>query len=472
MPNHKPDLVRAIGRWSLTALMVNIVIGGGIFGLPSIVAGVLGSQSPIAYLIAAAGIGVIAACIAEVASRFQHAGGPYLYAKTAFGRFLGLQTGWLLWLTRISAGAAVGNVFIDYLSGFWPQAKGPATRFVILTLLIGGLAAANIRGVKTGTWFSNFFTIAKLLPLLILVVGGLLFVHVHGSPVPPVPESHSAGAWFDAIFLLVFAYGGFEGALIPAGEVKNPARDAPVALMAALVIVTTVYCLVQFVVVHMLANAAQTGRPLSAAAHVFGGSSMATIISVGALLSTFGYFAATMIATPRITFAFAEQGDFPRWFAAIHLRYQTPYISIVAFAVLLWALALMGTFRWNTALSASSRLFVYGMTCAALPILRKKLPRQEGFHLPGGLAFAVLGIAFALVLLNRMGLSELVAFAITFRSCASCLTGNCARGKELPAWSRRSATSRIEDKLSARKSLCGALKFAIFGFHPYPKVRA
>jgi APA family basic amino acid/polyamine antiporter len=411
--NHKPGLVRAIGRWSLTALMVNIIIGGGIFGLPSTVAGILGSQSPIAYLIAALGIGIIAACIAEVASRFQHAGGPYLYAKTAFGRFLGLQTGWLLWLTRISAGAAVANVFIDYLSGFWPQARGPATRFVILTILIGGLAAANIRGVKMGMWFSNSSTIAKLLPLVVLIIGGLTFIYLHGSPVPPVPESHSGGAWFDAILLVVFAYGGFEAALIPAGEVKNPARDAPVALIGALVIVTTVYCLVQFVVVHMLPNSAQTGRPLAAAAHVFGGNSMATVISVGALLSVFGYFAGTMIVSPRITFAFAEQGDFPRPFAAIHRRYHTPYVSIVAFAALLWMLALIGTFRWNVAVSSGSRLFVYGLTCAALPMLRKKFPGKEGFHVPGGLGFAALGIAFALVLLSRMGLAELVALAIT-----------------------------------------------------------
>src|SRR5258707_299499 len=116
MPNPKPDLVRAIGRWSLAALMLNIIIGGAIFGLPSTVAGILGGESPIAYLIAAAGIGVIAACVAEVASRFQQAGGPYLYAKTAFGRFVGLQTGWLLWLTRISSAAAVANVFIDYFA--------------------------------------------------------------------------------------------------------------------------------------------------------------------------------------------------------------------------------------------------------------------------------------------------------------------------------------------------------------------
>jgi amino acid transporter len=393
--------------------MVNIIIGGGIFGVPSTVAGILGGQSPIAYLIAAIGIGVIAACIAEVASRFQQAGGPYLYAKTAFGRFLGLQTGWLLWLTRISAAAAVANVFIDYLSGFWLQAKEPATRFLILTILIGGLATANIRGVRMGTWVSNFFTIAKLVPLMILVVGGLLFIRVHGSPVPPVTESHPAGAWMSAVLLLTFAYAGFEAALIPAGEVENPASDAPVALMAALVIVTTVYYLVQVVVVHILANSAQTTRPLSAAAYVFGGSTMSTIISVGALLSTFGYFTANMIATPRITFALGEQGDFPRWFAAIHRRYQTPYVSIVAFAVLFWALALMGSFRWNAALAASSRLFIYGVTCAALPVLRKKFPGKEGFHLPGGLAFTTLGIAFALVLVSRMGLAEVIALAIT-----------------------------------------------------------
>jgi len=413
VPNHKPDLVRAIGRWSLAALMVNLIIGGGIFELPSTVAGILGSRSPIAYLIAAAGMGIIAACVAEVASRFKRAGGPYLYAKAAFGRFLGLQTGWLLWLTRITAAAAVANVFIDYLRGFWPQAKAPGTRVVILTILIGALAAVNIRGVKVGTQVSNFFTVAKLLPLGILVVGGLVFIHIHGSPVPPVVESHPAGAWMNAVLLLIFAYSGFEAALIPSGEVKNPDRDAPVALIAALVIVTTVYSLLQVVVVRVLANSEKTNLPLSAAAHVFGGSSMATIVSVGALLSTIGYFAANMIATPRITFAFAEQGDFPRWFAAVHRRYQTPYISIVTFAVLVWALSLMGTFRWNAALSATSHLFVYGMSCAALPMLRKKFPGQEGFHLPGGVVFAVLGIAFALVLVSRMGVAELIVLAIT-----------------------------------------------------------
>jgi APA family basic amino acid/polyamine antiporter len=409
----KPNLVRAIGRWSLIALMVNFTIGAGIFGLPSVVAGILGSQSPIAYLIAAAGIAVIAACVAEVASRFHQTGGPYLYARIAFGRFLGLQTGWLLWLTRVSSAAAVANVFVDYLPGFWPQATGPINRFVILTILIGGLALVNIRGVNAGASVSNVLTVTKLLPLFLLVTGGLFFIRLHGSPVPVTSESHPTGAWLSAVLLLIYAFTGFEAALIPGGELKNPSRDIPRAILVSLPLVAIVYFLVQTVVVRMLPNSAQTDHPLSAAAYVFGGSTMASIVSVGAVLSSLGSLAANMIANPRLTFAFAEQGDFPHWFGAIHRRYQTPYASIITFAILLWALALMGTFRWNATLSALSRLFAYGITCAALPALRKKLHGQEGFHLPGGVVFAVLGILFALVLVSRMGRAELIVLAVT-----------------------------------------------------------
>jgi amino acid transporter len=405
--------VRAIGRWSLIALMVNLIIGAGIFGLPAAVAGILGHQSPFAYLFAAAGMGVIAACVAEVASRFQQAGGPYLYAKVAFGRFLGLQTGWLLWLTRVSSGAAVANVFLDYLAGFSPHAKEPVTRLAVLTILIGGLALINIRGVKMGTWVSNLFAIGKLVPLLILVAVGIFFIHSHGSPVPTVADSHSAGSWLSAILLLIYAFTGFESALIPGGEVSKPRRDIPVAILAALPMVTIIYFFVQVVVVHSLAYPAQSLQPLSAAAFVVGGNAMATIVALGSLLSTFGSLAANMVANPRITFALAEQGDFPRWFAAIHRRYQTPYVSIVVFAVLLWALAALGTFRWNATLSAISRLFAYMITCAALPVLRKKLPRNEGFHLPGGIVFAAMGILFALILASRMGIAELIILAIT-----------------------------------------------------------
>jgi APA family basic amino acid/polyamine antiporter len=412
-PTQKPNLVRAIGGWSLIALMVNLIIGAGIFGLPSAAAAILGSQSPIGYLVAAAGMGVIAACIAEVASRFQQAGGPYLYGRVAFGRFIGLQTGWLLWLSRVSSAAAVSNVFIDYLSEFLPSAHESFTRIVILTSLIGGLALINIRGVQMGTSVSNLFTVAKLVPLFILVMAGLLFIHFHGGSVPVLVDHHRASDWLSAVLLLIYAFTGFESALIPAGEVKNPDRNIPLALVIALPLVAILYFLVQVVVVHTLGNSPHTAQPLSAAAFVLGGNTMARVVGVGALLSTFGSLAANMIANPRITFAFAEQGDFPKWFAAVHPRYKTPYVSIIVFAVLLWGLAVLGTFRWNATLSAISRLFAYVVACAALPVLRKKFPRQEGFHLRGGVAFAVLGVLFALVLASRMGVAEVIALAIT-----------------------------------------------------------
>ena len=281
--------------------MVNFTIGAGIFGLPSAAAGLLGSQSPIAYLIAAAGIGLIAACIAEVASRFHQTGGPYLYARVAFGRFLGLQTGWLLWLTRISSAAAVANVFVDYLPGFWPQAAGPINRFIILTSLVGGLAIVNIRGVNAGAQLSNLLTVAKLLPLFLLVTGGLFFVGLHGSPVALTSESHPTGVWLSAILLLIYAFTGFEAALIPGGELKNPSRDIPRAILVSLPLVAAVYFLVQTVVIRMLPSSVQTDHPLSAAAYVFGGSAVARIVSAGALLSSSGSLAANMIANPRLT---------------------------------------------------------------------------------------------------------------------------------------------------------------------------
>jgi amino acid transporter len=408
--------------------MVNFTIGAGIFGLPAAAAAILGRQSPIAYVSAAAGIGVVAACAAEVASQFHQAGGPYLYARAAFGPFLGLQTGWLLWLTRVSSAAAVANVFVDYLPGFWPQAKNPVNRLVILTILISLLAIINIRGVNAGTRLSNVFTVAKLLPLLILVTGGLLYLYLHGSPVPPITESHAAGAWLNTVLLLVYAFTGFESALIPGGELKNARRDIPMAILVALPLVAILYLLVQVVVVYLVPISAQTDQSLSTAAFVFGGNTFATIVALGALLSSLGSLSANMIANPRLTFAFAEQGDFPRWFGAIHRRHRTPYISIIVFAGLLWALAVMGTFRWNATLSALSRLFAYGITCAALPILRRKDPAQQSFHLPGGVAFAALGILFALVLLSRMGRSELIALTIT--SALSCLNWLAVRGRE------------------------------------------
>ena len=402
MPQPTPTLVRAIGRWSLAALMVNSIIGSGVFGLPSSIAGLVGSHSPWAVLLAGLAVGVIMACYAEVASQFSEAGGPYLYARAAFGRLLGIETGWLLWLARLTAPAANANLFVVYLGEFWPHAKDPAPRFAILTLLIGVLVVVNLLGVRAGTQVSNVFTLGKLVPLFAVAIGGVLFLAAGHGFTPAPPPSASTGTWLKAILLLVFAYGGFESALTPAAEVKNPRKDAAFALLSALALCTLLYTAIQWTVVRVLADPTHASRPLAEVARYIFGPTGAAVVAVGALISIYGYLSANLLAVPRITFALAEGGDFPRFFAAIHSRFRTPYISILIFGLLTWGLALGASFEWNVTLSAVARLFYYGLVCAALPVLRRKQPDAAGFRLPGGVVFAVLGVMVCLVLGTRV----------------------------------------------------------------------
>ncbi len=404
------ELVRAIGRWSLTALVLNAIIGSGIFGLPSVVADFVGAASPLAYLFAAVGVGVIMACFAEVASRFREAGGPYLYAREAFGGFVGIQVGWLTWLVRLTAGAANANLFVIYLGEFWPSATARLPKLVVLTLLVGVLAAINYRGVRSGAQLSNAFAAAKLLTLFLFVGIGLFFLR---TDLPGAHAPKPAGAWLDAVLVLVYAFGGFEAALIPMGEVRNPRRDAPFALLSALAVTTVLFTLIQVVVVGVLAAPETTDRPLATAAAQFLGSPGASLVALGALISLYGYLSSMMLNNPRLTFALAERGDFPRFLAAVHPRFRTPHASIAFFAILVWGLAVAGTFRWNLTLSAVARLFIYGSTCAAVLALRRKQPRADVFRLPVGPLFAALGIGFSLVLVTRMGLAELGVVAVT-----------------------------------------------------------
>jgi amino acid transporter len=402
-----PGVIRAIGRWSLVALVVNSILGSGVFGLPSTVAGLLGNYSPYAVLAAGAGMGVIMGCFAEVASRFQQAGGPYLYARVAFGRLMGIQTAWLLWLGQIAAPAANGNLFVIYLGEFWPHAKNPLPRALILTVLVGLLTFINIRGVRAGAEVSNLFTAAKLVPLLGVIVLGLFVLHNHHWAIANASvASPGATQWMKAVLLLVFAFGGFETALAPMSEAKNPRRDAPFALSVALLLCTVIYALIQWVVVGVLPNAMGSQRPLADVARVAIGPIGAALVAVGALISFYGYLSAKILAMPRVTFALAEQGDFPKAFAAIHRRFHTPYVSVLVFGAWVWGFALMGEFKWNVTLSAVARLLYYGVGCAALPILRRKQPEGALFHLPAGNFFAFVGVLLCAALVTRVDFGQ------------------------------------------------------------------
>ena len=433
-------LVRAIGRWSLAALVINSVIGSGIFGLPAIVAVHLGRESPLAYLIAAAGIGVVMGCFAEVASQFREAGGPYLYTRVAFGRLAGLEIAWIYWLSRLAAAAAAINLFATYLGYFWPAAQRPLQRALVAAVILFALSGVNLLGVRVGAQLSSAFTIAKIAPLLLFAVAGLIYGFTHPAVLPSNQHAPTAEDWFDVSLVLIFAYGGFEGALIPMSEARDPRRDVPFALAVAFATVTLIYFLVQIVVIRVLPDPGATDRPLAMAAQIFLGPAGAAFIAMSALLALFGYLSAQMVHVPRITFALAERGDLPPVFAAIHKRFRTPHISIVVFAILLWALATMGNFRWNVVLSSASRVITYSLVCAALLALRRKEPRAAAYRLPLGTIFALIGMALMIAVFSRTTWEEFawilataaIAFLHWLATRRHVVAGATAQGLRLP----------------------------------------
>jgi basic amino acid/polyamine antiporter, APA family len=431
---HATGLVRAIGRWSLAALVVNSIVGSGIFALPADVARLIGGASPWAVLLAGAAAGVIMACFAEVASQFTAAGGPYLYTRAAFGRLVGIEMGWMLWLVRLAAPAATANLFVIYCGEFWPQATRPFPRFLILTLLYGILTVVNYRGVRASTQVSNVFTVAKLVPLCLVAIAGAVYLLAGHRAPSALTAASGRSAWQQAALLLVFAYGGFETALTPLGEAKDPRRDAAFALFAGLLTCTLLYTAIQWVVIGVLPDPAHSARPLADVARLALGPSGAAFVSIGALVSVYGYLSANILGVPRITFALAENGDFPAIFSAIHPRFRTPYVSILAFALLSWLLALLGSFTWNATLSAVARLLYYGLVCAALPVFRRKPPGAAFFRLPAGNFFGVVGAAICLALITGVNLGgSLILLATAAVALVNWLLVRRSRGSTVAA---------------------------------------
>jgi APA family basic amino acid/polyamine antiporter len=412
----QPTLVRAIGRWSLAALTINCIIGSGIFGLPSQLSATLGKSSPFAWIFAAVATALVMACFAEVSSRFDQTGGVYLYSRAAFGCSTGIAVAWLGWLARLTAAAANANLFVIYLAEFWPGAKAPIPRLLVLALLLGVLTVVNYVGVERGTTQSNLFTAAKLITLGAFIAAGLLFLALHHqSPVIALP-SGPAARWLHPILLLMFAFGGYETALMLGGEAKDPRRDYPFALLVALITCAVIYTMTQLVVISILPQSATTDRPMAAVAQLVLGAGGAALASIGVLISCYGYLSANILGFPRILFAMAEQGDMPALMARVHPRFRTPNTAIIVFAVLLLGFSVAGSFQWNLFISAMSRLIYYGSVCAALPVLRHKRDVPDArFHLPMGNLIAVLAIGVSLLLfpkLDKAGLAVLGVVAL------------------------------------------------------------
>ena len=378
-------LIRAIGVRRLAASIVNVTIGAGIFALPALVAADLGAAAPAAYLVCGLAMALIVTCIASAGSRVSLTGGPYAYTQAAFGPFAGYLCGVLLWLSCTLAVAAVAAAMTDSIGVGLPALATGAGRAFFLVVLFAALALVNIRGVTPGARLIEAVTFAKLVPLAVLIAAGLWFAPVPDLAAAPLPDPAAVGR---ASLVLIYAFVGIELALVPSGEVRDPARTVPRAVFLALAVTTAIYLLVQVVVQAALGGemAAFASAPLAEAGGRLLGGWGRPFILAGATVSMFGYVSGDMLATPRLIFAFARDGVLPSAVAAVHPRFRTPSTAIVAHAIVAASLAITSGFAQLALLTNLATLSMYLLCVAASFELQRRDVRMGStrFAVPGG----------------------------------------------------------------------------------------
>jgi basic amino acid/polyamine antiporter, APA family len=403
-------LVRSLGLPAMTANAVNCIVASGVFVLPAVVAATIGSAWLIAYLICALAIALVFLSLAEAGSRVSETGGTYRYVDIAFGPYAGMLLGAVLLFSGVASSAAVADVFVGTLGEVMPALHDEPARAGVLVAMYIVLILINIRGVRAGAAVVEVVTLAKLAPLVILVVGGLIALRSQHVVVWGHASIRDIGR---AALVLFFAFTGIEVALTPSGEVRSPARTMPRAVLLALLVVTALYIGAHYVAEGALGAGLATDQtaPLAAtAAHLFGPKGRVLMLAA-ALLSTFAYVSGDILASPRILFAFGCDGYLPRGIGTVHARYRTPAVAIVAYGIIACTLAVTGTFKWLVVLASIAALLIYLASCLALLVLRHRNVRTDGqpFIVPGGPIIPLLACVVVVWLLAQASRAEWAA---------------------------------------------------------------
>ncbi|MCH7399948.1 APC family permease [Belliella sp. DSM 107340] len=403
-------LKRGIQRWDLVFLIINSVIGAGIFALPAKVFAISGVYSILAFLVCAFVMMVLILVFAEVSSRFEQTGGPYLYVHKAFGPVPAFVIGWLLMLTRLFSYATLINLMVLYLSFFSDIFNRPEVRVSIILMITGIITFFNWIGIKNTAKVSNILTVAKLFPLAIFIIVGLFFIDFTNLKPGPAPSLQDFSA---ASLLLIFAFGGFEAGLVNSGEIVNPRKNLPFGLITAASIIAGFYVLIQIVSIGTLPDLASSDKPLADAATGFMGWSGGMFITVGAVVSIMGTLNVQILSGSRLPFALSEEDQLPKIFGKIHPKFATPYVSLLFFSALVAFVAIFWGFMNSLAISVISRLVLYGLVCASLIKLRKNQPNTNSFFkIPYGNHFAILGILATIWLLSGTQTEEIIDILI------------------------------------------------------------
>lgn len=413
-------LLRAIGTRRLAASIINTTIGAGIFVLPAVVATGLGPAAPLAYLFCATLMTLIVICFASAGSRVSLTGGLYAYVEVAFGPFVGFLGAVLYWLSAAFAAGSVASAFAASMAVALPWVGTPAGRVSLLLALFSLLAFVNVRGVQPGGRLVEAMTVAKLTPLLVLIAAGVWFVDWNNLAIAALPAPSTVGR---TAIILIFAFVGVEVALVPSGEVSNPARTVPRALFIALAVTTTIYLAIQAVAQGLLGAKMPdyAAAPLAeAAARVLGPAGRLFVVA-GAAVSMVGYSAGDMLGSPRALYALARDRMLPAPLARIHPRFHTPHVAITVYAAIVATIAISSSFNQLAVLANVAVLSLYLLCVLASFELQRRDVRAGGrpFAAPGGAAVPIVAALAILWLISQATAREFLFEALVLSAATA-----------------------------------------------------
>ena len=406
-------LKREVGVLGLSANIVNIIIGGGIFVLPAIIASSLGASSIIAYFICGFVMLLVMGCFAELGSLFTGNGGSYNYIESSFGKFSGFLTSILIVLAAFTGDAAVANAAVDILGTFLPIFKNFWIQFFFFTLLFFGFGYINIIGLKKGVGFVKIITLLKLAPLLLIVVFGATEVDVSNLYWENIPGPTKIG---EMSLILFFAFVGAEKGLSLSGEVKNPKKTIPKAILLSIVAILIIYILIQLISQGVLGNtlANYEKNPLAEVANILFGPVGFTLISLGAAVSMIGSLSGKILSMPRVIFAAAKDNVIPlKKLGKVHKKFSTPYVAILLYACLGFVFSIVGGFKELAIISSASTLLIYlGISLATIKLKASKLKNtSDGFKVPGGYSIPIASSISIVWLLSKLSQEKIILFA-------------------------------------------------------------
>lgn len=398
------------GFWSIVLLGINAIIGSGIFLLPNKAFSIIGSKSLGVILFDAILVICLALCFAEAGGYFKKNGGPYIYAKEAFGEFVGFEVGFMKWAISIIAWAAMAAAFVQALGNVWAPAQDPTTGKIIITIIIVGLGLLNYLGVKISKMLNNVITIGKLLPLIMFCAVGIFFIRTENfvDSAAVVAVASEPGAFAAAAILIFYAFTGFESIAVAAEDMESPEKNIPKAIVTVIAIISVFYLVITAVSIGVLGgNLAESTAPIADATKIFLGPIGFSIVSAGTLISIGGINIAASFITPRSGVALAQDGLLPRIIAK-ESKFGTPGYSILITVVLALLLAWSGSFATLASISVISRFAQYLPTCLAILVLRKRKDLKTTFKVPFGPVIPIAAVAVSIWMLSKAPMDKIL----------------------------------------------------------------